>query len=56
VTATYRTDEFGVLTATTGSSTQPFGFTGEPRDGTGLSYLRARYYDPGLGRFMGRDP
>jgi RHS repeat-associated protein len=56
VIAASRTDEFGVPTATTGSSTQPFGFTGEPHDGTGLSYLRARYYDPSLGRFMSRDP
>jgi RHS repeat-associated protein len=56
VTATFQADEFGVPTASTGTSTQPFGYTGEPRDGTGLSYLRARYYDPSLGRFMSRDP
>jgi YD repeat-containing protein len=49
VTATYRTDEFGVPTASAGSSSQPFGFTGEPRDGTGLTFLRARYYDASLG-------
>ena len=55
VTATYRTDEFGLPTATTGTTSQPFGFTGEPRDATGLLYLRARYYDPSLGRFISRD-
>jgi RHS repeat-associated protein len=55
VTAAYRTDEFGISTATSGSSSQPFGYTGEPRDATGLSYLRARYYDPSLGRFVSRD-
>ena len=55
ITATYRTDEFGISTATTGTTSQPFGFTGEPRDATGLSYLRARYYDPTLGRFLSRD-
>jgi RHS repeat-associated protein len=34
-----------------------FRFTGEALDpGTGLYYLRARYYDPAFGRFMGRDP
>ena len=55
IISTYRTDEFGVLAVTTGGSKQPFAFTGEPRDGTGLSYLRARYYDPTLGRFMSRD-
>lgn len=55
ITATYRTDEFGNSTATTGSSDQPFGYTGEPVDPTGLSYLRARYYDPAIGRFLTRD-
>lgn len=55
VTAGYRTDEYGIPTVSTGSSSQPFGFTGEPHDATGLSYLRARYNDPGLGRLMSRD-
>ncbi len=55
VTATYRSDEWGLPTTSTGSSSQPFGFTGEPRDSTGLTYLRARYYDPALGRFTSRD-
>jgi RHS repeat-associated protein len=55
ITATYRTDEFGIETATTGTSTQPYGFTGEPEDASGLSYLRARYYDPALGRFTTKD-
>lgn len=33
------------------------GFTGKPFDpATGLSYMGARYYAPGLGRFMGVDP
>ena len=32
------------------------GFAGKPFDETtGLSYMGARYYDPGLGRFMGVD-
>ena len=35
----------------------PFGFTGREWDpATGLSYHRARYYDPALGRFLGPDP
>lgn len=34
-----------------------FRFTGEALDpGTGLYFLRARYYDPSVGRFIGRDP
>jgi len=55
VSATYRTDEWGIGTQATGGSTQPFGYTGEPRDGTGLTYLWSRYYDPVLGRFTSRD-
>jgi RHS repeat-associated protein len=52
---TYRTDPFGVPTLTQGTSTQPFGFTGEQTDPTGLVYLRARMYDPLMGRFLQRD-
>jgi RHS repeat-associated protein len=55
VTSTYRTDEWGVTTAATGSSTQPFRFAGEAQDATGLTFLRSRYYDPSLGRFLSRD-
>ena len=34
-----------------------FRFTGEALDpGTQLYYLRARYYDPSVGRFLNRDP
>ena len=55
VVATYGTDAWGIPTVSTGSSTQPFGFTGEPRDASGLSYLRARYFDAELGRFLSRD-
>jgi len=31
-------------------------YTGEATDPTGLTYLRARYYDPTLGRFLTTDP
>jgi RHS repeat-associated protein len=34
----------------------PFGFTGEWRDGgTGMYYLRARYYNPSMGAFVSQD-
>ena len=33
------------------------GFTGHPKDeGTGLTYMQARHYDPALGRFLSIDP
>ena len=56
VIATFRTDEFGIPTSSTGASGSPFRYTGEPLDASGLTYLRARYYDPSIGRFMSRDP
>jgi RHS repeat-associated protein len=31
-------------------------YTGRENDGTGLYYYRARYYDPGLKRFISEDP
>jgi len=56
VIATYRADEFGIPVSSTGTSSQPFRYTGEPSDASGLTYLRARFYDPSIGRFMSRDP
>jgi len=53
--ATYRSDDWGRPAGSSGSSSQPFGFTGEPRDVTGLTYLRTRYYDPDVGHFLSRD-
>jgi RHS repeat-associated protein len=34
----------------------PLQYTGRENDGTGLYYYRARYYDPGLKRFVSEDP
>jgi RHS repeat-associated protein len=54
--ATYAYDAFGALRSATGNATNPFRFTGEQTDGeTSLVYLRTRYYDPTLGRFITRD-
>ena len=39
-----------------GATPTLLGFTGELRDPSGLIYLRARWYDPGTGRFLSRDP
>ncbi|MBI2940492.1 MAG: RHS repeat-associated core domain-containing protein, partial [Chloroflexi bacterium] len=57
VVQTCQTDEFGIATLTEGYVSQPFQYTGEQRDGeSGLVYLRARMYDPQIGRFLQRDP
>jgi RHS repeat-associated protein len=39
-----------------GAFASPYAFTGEPLDANGLVHLRARYYDPGMGRFLNIDP
>jgi len=56
VVQTYQTDEFGVPTQAQAASPQPFGYTGEQVDPTGLVYLRSRTYDPTAGRFLQRNP
>jgi RHS repeat-associated protein len=56
VSDTYSYDAYGNLIASTGVSNNAYLFAGEQRDGeTGLDYLRARYYDPFLGRFVSPD-
>jgi RHS repeat-associated protein len=59
VTLAQSYDPFGVLNSQHGTPNPqlPFGYTGEQEDaGTGLAFLRARYYDPGVGRFSSKDP
>ena len=47
---------YGSVLASAGSGATMYGFTGEQTDGgTGLTYLRARYYAGGMGRFLTRD-
>jgi RHS repeat-associated protein len=48
-------DVFGTVRREEGVKSM-FGFTGEPTDPGGLAYLRARYLDPSLGRFLSADP
>jgi len=47
-------DPYGVATTTTGASGTPYGYTGEYTSND-LVYLRARHYDPAMGRFLTRD-
>ena len=44
----------GTTVAGSGGGSQQF--TGRENDGTGLMYYRARYYAPGMGRFVSEDP
>lgn len=56
ITNRYNYDAFGVTINQSGTSDNSFQFAGEQRDSaTGLDYHRARYYDPGLGRFVSKD-
>jgi RHS repeat-associated protein len=57
VLVTYAYDAFGAIRSETGSSSNYWKFTGEQRDSeSGFDFLRARYYDPEVGRFLGQDP
>jgi RHS repeat-associated protein len=56
VTLAQSFDPFGVSFESAGSGASAFGYTGEQMNaGTGLVFLRARYYDPAVGRFLTRD-
>jgi RHS repeat-associated protein len=50
-------DPFGVLLEANGSGASEFGYTGEWWGSyTQLTFLRARHYDPAVGRFVTKDP
>lgn len=53
----YTYDVFGAPRSTSGAQANEFEFAGEQVDAsTGLQYLRARYYDFEVGRFISREP
>jgi RHS repeat-associated protein len=53
----YTFESFGRQTASTGSLTNPFQYTGREWDNeNGLYYYRARYYDSNSGRFISEEP
>ncbi len=58
IVAAYHYDGFGnVVTDGANPPANPLLFQGQYFDsGTGLYYMRARYYDPTVGRFIQRDP
>ncbi len=53
-------DVFGLRRGTVGTENSRHGFVGSlghySDDETGLVYMRARYYDPAIGRFISQDP
>jgi RHS repeat-associated protein len=52
----YTYDEWGNITSQTEGITNELKYCGEPFDSeTGFYYLRARYYDPTVGRFVSQD-
>tara|TARA_R110002072_G_scaffold302008_1_gene483381 strand:- start:44 stop:817 length:774 start_codon:yes stop_codon:yes gene_type:complete len=56
VTDTYNYEAFGELLNSTGTTDNSYLFAGEQLDSdTGNYYLRARYYDQGIGRFSSMD-
>ena len=55
VTLTKSYAPYGEVLSSAGSGSSTFAFTGEQQDASGLTYLRARYYNPADGRFLSRD-
>src|SRR5437588_6626273 len=54
--ASYAYEPFGNTTITSGSSSNPYEYTGRENDGTGVYFNRGRYYSPTLQRFLSEDP
>ena len=53
----YTYDAYGNEDNASATDTNPFRYSGEYYDAeTGFIYLRARYYDPSIGRFTAEDP
>jgi len=48
-------EPYGETISSAGSGVSVYQFTGEARDPSGLTYLRARYLDSNVGRFISRD-
>ena len=59
MTDAYTYAPFGQVLNTQGSVNNPFRYVGQfgvMEEGNGLQFMRARYYDSGVGRFVGKDP
>ncbi|MGH9315575.1 MAG: RHS repeat-associated core domain-containing protein [Thermoanaerobaculia bacterium] len=53
---TYLFDAWGQTRSQTGSLANPFNYTGREQGEAGTLFYRARYYSPGIGRFLSEDP
>ncbi len=53
---TYEYDSFGSVLAAQETAPITHLYRGEDRQESGLIFLRSRYYDPGTGKFLTRDP
>ena len=56
ITTQYTYAPFGTRTMTGNANANPFQFAGMEYDSTGLYHTFARYYSPGLQRFLSEDP
>ena len=52
----YSYEAYGKTTVSGTASSNSFEYTGRENDNTGLYFYRARYYNPGLQRFVSEDP
>jgi RHS repeat-associated protein len=48
-------EPYGEVLSSAGQDPMSYGYAGEWTDASGMQYLRARYYDPSVGRFISRD-
>ena len=56
IVAGYTYEPYGKASVSGSPGTNSLTYTGREDDGTGLYYYRARYYHPGIGRFVSEDP
>jgi RHS repeat-associated protein len=56
IQTTYSYGPYGAVATSGAASADPFQFTGQQNDGTGLYYDHARYYSAAPGRFISQDP
>ncbi len=56
IATSYGYEPFGKTSRSGSSTTNPYAFAGRELDASGLYFMRARYYNPLLSRFISQDP